>query len=225
MTIQQCNNEIILMKTQPIHASTQKFTEIVDILDSIVILEGGYACTIIEVTGSNFALLSQKEQETKIVSYASLLNALTFPIQILIRNKRVDITSYLKELEQQERNTKNDLLATHIKLYRTFVHEMIRVNVVLSKQFYLVISYSALEGGVAGATPSGTRDFPSQATKALKTKADSLLPQIQKLAVSAKVLGKEELIKLFYEIYNANEAVGAGMVGEDIGTPLIRRQA
>lgn len=213
------------MKSQPIHASTQKFTEIVDITDSVVILEGGYACLIIEVTGSNFALLSQKEQETKIVSYASLLNALTFPVQILIRNKRVDITSYLKELETQEKNTKNDLLATHIKLYRTFVHEMIRVNVVLSKQFYLVISYSSLEGGAAQAATGGGKDFATQAAKALQTKADSLLPQIQKLAVSAKVLEKEELIKLFYEIYNANEAIGAALVGEDIGAPMIRRQS
>lgn len=220
-----------MKSAQKIHSSTQKFTEIVDIGDSVVVLEGGYACLIIEVTGSNFALLSQKEQETKIVSYASLLNSLTFPIQILIRNKRVDITSYLKELEEQERSTKNDLLASHIKLYRSFVHEMIRVNVVLSKQFYLVISYSSLEGGVGGAaksvqkSPSSGKDFTTTAGKALETKAQALLPQIQKLAVSAKVLQKEELIKLFYEIYNSNESMGATMVGEDVNTPIIRRQA
>ena len=220
-----------MKSAQKIHSSTQKFTEIVDIGDSIVLLEGGYACLIIEVTGSNFALLSQKEQETKIVSYASLINSLTFPIQVLIRNKRVDITSYLKELEEQERNTKNDLLASHIKLYRTFVHEMIRVNVVLSKQFYLVISYSSLEGGVGGAAQqvqknasASGKDLLATANKALETKAAALLPQIQKLAVSAKVLQKEELIKLFYEIYNSNESMGATMVGEDLNTPIIRRQ-
>jgi hypothetical protein len=219
-----------MKSAKAIHASTQKFTEIVDIGDSIVVLEGGYACLIIEVTGSNFALLSQREQEAKIVSYASLLNAVTFPIQILIRNKRVDITSYLKELEEHERTTKNDLLATHIKLYRTFVHEMIRVNVVLSKQFYLVIPYNSLEAGVSGATQAGnkgagtSKDFMATATKALTTKAESLLPQIQKLSVSAKVLQKEELIKLFYEIYNSNESVGATMIGQDLQTPIIRRQ-
>lgn len=219
-----------MKSAQSIHATTQKFTEIVDILDNVVILQGGYACLIIEVTGSNFALLSQKEQETKIVSYASLLNSLTFPLQILIRNKRVDISSYLKELEGQEQNTRNDLLATHIKLYRTFVHEMIRVNVVLSKQFYLVISYNSLEGGGGAAAPTETKnapvgkDFASNAQRALVAKADSLLPQIQKLAVAAKVLEKDELIKLFYEIYNTNESVGMSMVGQDLNTPIIRRQ-
>src|SRR5690606_21291282 len=119
-----------------------------------------------------------KEQETKIVSYASLLNSLTFPIQVLIRNKRVDITSYLKELEAVEQSTRNDLLATHIKLYRNFVHEMIRVNVVLSKEFYIVIAYNSMEGGVSNAA-KGTqvaKDFASVATTGLKAKADSLLP-------------------------------------------------
>lgn len=219
-----------MKSAQAIHASTQKFTEIVDITDSAVILEGGYAALVIEVTGSNFALLSQREQEAKIVGYASLLNSLTFPIQVLIRNKRVDITSYLKELEEQERNTKNDLLASHIKLYRTFVHEMIRVNVVLSKHFYIVISYNSLEGGVGGVASTNTKnapvakDFASIAEKALRGKAESILPHIQKLAVSAKVLQKEELITLFYEIYNSNESVGATLIGQDLNTPIVRRQ-
>src|SRR3989344_8259290 len=101
-----------------IKASTQKFTEIIDIVDSVVLLEGGYACLVIEVTASNFALLSKKEQDAKIYSYASLLNSLSFPIQIIIRNQRVDITSYLKNLEELEKHTKNEMLASHIKLYR-----------------------------------------------------------------------------------------------------------
>src|SRR6266550_3126397 len=80
------------MAAQKIHATTQKFTEIVDFIDNIVVLEGGAACMIIEITASNFALLSRREQDTRIFAYASLLNSLSFPIQILIRNKRIDIS-------------------------------------------------------------------------------------------------------------------------------------
>ena len=92
---------------QKIHASTQKFTEIVDFVDNTVIMEGGNACLIIEITASNFALLSKREQDSRIFSYASLLNSLSFPIQILIRNKRIDITSYLRELDEAIKNSKN----------------------------------------------------------------------------------------------------------------------
>jgi len=93
-----------------IHASTQKFTEIVDFVDEIVVLEGGNACLIIEITASNFALLSKREQDSRIFSYAALLNSLSFPIQIIIRNKRMDISNYLLELDEIIRTTKNPQL-------------------------------------------------------------------------------------------------------------------
>src|SRR6266480_2344792 len=138
------------MAAQKIHSSTQKFTEIVDFVDNVVVLDGGNACMVIEITASNFALLSKREQDTRIFSYASLLNSLSFPIQILIRNKRMDITSYIKELDEVIKNTKNPQLGTYIQYYRTFVHEMVTVNVVLNKAFYIVVPYSSLETGVGG---------------------------------------------------------------------------
>ncbi len=135
---------------QKIHASTQKFTEIVDFLDNVVIMQGGNASMIIEITASNFALLSKREQDSRIFSYASLLNSLSFPIQILIRNKRLDITSYIKDLDEIIRTSKSPQLQAYIGYYRDFVQEMVTVNVVLNKSFYIVIPFSSLEMGVAG---------------------------------------------------------------------------
>ncbi len=210
-----------------IKSSTQKFTEIIDIIDNIVLLQSGGACLIVELTASNFSLLSQAEQQGKLFSYASLLNSVTFPIQILIRNKRMDVTSYLTELEEQERKTQNQLLAKHINLYREFVHQMVKVNVVLNKQFYLVLSYSSLEDGVTGAAQTvnkGVSQIDSlyeSARKSLASKADSLLPQLRKIAVSAKVLNKEELVKLFYDIYN-QDIIEVTQAEADIKTPFIK---
>ena len=69
--------------------STQRFIEVEDIQENIVMLRGGSACLVIEVQATNFALLSRDEQAGKIAAYAQLLNSLTFPIQILVRNKKV----------------------------------------------------------------------------------------------------------------------------------------
>lgn len=212
---------------QKAHASTQRFTEIIDIIDNIVLFENGYACLIIEITASNFALLSKKEQDAKIYAYATLLNSLSFPIQILIRNKRMDISSYLKELEEREITTKNELLAQHIRLYRDFVREMIRVNVVLNKSFYVVIPFSSLEAGLSGVKQSVKRNdadkdaYVAAAQKSLLSKAESIHQQIAKLAVTAKTLEKEELIKLFYDIYN-DAPIQGSQADSDINTPLIK---
>jgi len=217
------------MSAQKIHASTQKFTEVADILENIVVFENGNACTVIEVTASNFALLSQKEQDAKIYAYASLLNSLTFPIQILIKNKRIDITSYLKSLEVQQTQTKNPLLAQHIQLYRNFVHEMIKINVVLDKSFYVIISYSALEGGITGAKQAIGKggkistEFASSASKGLLSKAESVTGQLKKLSLTAKTLHKEELIKLFYDVYN-DGAIDPTQVEADTKSAIIKPQ-
>ncbi|MBI2442545.1 MAG: hypothetical protein HYV40_01395 [Candidatus Levybacteria bacterium] len=216
-----------MAKAARVKASTQKFTEIIDIIDSIVLLEGGYACIVIEVTASNFALLSKKEQDAKIYSYASLLNSLGFPIQIIVRNQRVDITSYLKSLEEQEKLTKNEMLAQHIKLYREFVHQMIKVNIVLNKQFYIVITYSALEQGATGATATVKKGEPAKlafaqtAQKSLLSKADALLSQLRRLALSAKVLEKDELVKLYYNIYNQDN-LQIAQVADDMSAPMVK---
>src|SRR6185437_7517585 len=140
------------MAAQKIHATTQKFTEIVDFADDIVLLDGGNACMIIEITASNFALLSKREQDSRIFAYAGMLNSLSFPIQILIRNRRMDISQYVHELEEIIKSTKNEQLMAYIEYYSAFVKEMITVNVVLNKSFYIVVPFSSLELGVTGAT-------------------------------------------------------------------------
>ncbi len=216
-----------MARTEKNHASTQKFTEVIDIVDSIAILEGGNACMVIEVTASNFALLSKKEQDAKIYAYAALLNSLTFPIQILIRNKRIDITSYLKELEEKEIETKNELLAQHIRMYREFVREMVKINVVLNKTFYVVIPYTALEAGLSGVKQSFGKNsaekqaFLEAAQKALGGKAESVNSQLGKLAVTSKVLEKEEMIKLFYDVFN-DDTIQGSQADSDIDTPMIK---
>lgn len=215
------------MAAQKIHATTQKFTEIEDFVDDIVVLQGGGACMLIEVTASNFALLSRREQDTRIFAYASMLNSLSFPIQVLIRNKRIDISIYLKSLDEIIQNTESPQLKQYIQYYRTFVHEMVTVNVVLSKSFYIVIPYNPLEAGVTGVTQtvqkgkSQAEITAAEAKKALSTKASTLLGQLQKFATSARILEKEDLIKLYYDIYNEGIGIDVGQVEEGVQTAIV----
>ncbi len=192
---------------QKISNTTQAFTEILDIVDDVVILKGGSACIVIEVKATNFTLLSAEEQDVKIYSYAALLNSLSFPIQIVIRSKKLNVASYLTLLEKEKANSKNQLLATQIGMYRDFVAELVKVNTILDKKFYVVISYSSLEKGLSGASQqvrvSSAQDlFLVGARASLRSKAESLHTQIRRLNLKAETLGKEQLIKLFYEIFN-----------------------
>src|SRR5438132_10109607 len=53
---------------------------------------------VLEVSAINFTLKSEDEQEAIIAGYRALLKALTFPMQILIRNQRLDLRTYMQRL-------------------------------------------------------------------------------------------------------------------------------
>lgn len=214
--------------------SSQKFTEIKEIIDEIVILQGSNACLIIEVQASNFALLSREEQDSKIFAYASLLNSLSFPIQIVIRNKKLDISSYLRLLDQEAQKTslphegvteeEGQKMVNYIRLYRDFVQELVKVNIVLDKKFYLVIPYSYLEQGARSATGLGQKsDFLTSAKTALHGKANSLLDQLGRLNLRSKILQNEELIKVLYSIFNEDIEEVTGLE-ESVKTPMVKGQ-
>ena len=192
---------------QKTHNTTQEFIDVLDIIDDVVLLRNGSACIAIEVQATNFALLSPEEQDVKILSYASLLNSLSFPIQIVIRSKKLNVSNYLALLEKEKLTAKNELLANQIGLYKDFVEELVKVNTILDKKFYIIISYSSLEKGISGASQqvgvSSSQDlFLIGAKASLHSKAESLHTQIRRLNLKAETLGKEKLIKLFYEIFN-----------------------
>lgn len=176
--------------------STQSFTEVKDIKEDIVLFERGHACLVIELSAVNFSLLSPEEQDSKIFAYASLLNSLSFPIQIVIRSKKLDISSYLRLLEVQSQKAQNEELQNKIKKYRDFVANLVKVNTILDKKFYMVIYYSFLE------KLSKMGSFDDAAKAALHSKASSLSSQLARLNLKTRILQKEELTQLFYDLYN-----------------------
>jgi len=185
------------------NATTQAFTQIKDIRESIVILDGNAACLVVQITSVNFALLSPEEQDAKVSAYAALLNSLSFPLQILMQSRQVQITPYLTTLEQAAMATTNQKLAQSISLYKQFVENLVKTTTVLDKEFFLVIPYSSLEGGMKSAALGSTgEDFFIQAKASLMTKADTLIAQLDRLSLRAKILEKDSLVALFYNSFN-----------------------
>lgn len=213
--------------------STQKFVGITDIIDQVVFLNNGNACEVIEIQASNFALLSGEEQQAKIYAYASFLNSLSFSIQIIIRNKKIDISSYINLINQQHQGAstfhaglseqQNLAVQAYILQYKDFISELVKVNSVLAKSFYVVIPYSYLEKGVTGSMKGAGKNAAAfdAVSSALKTKTDTVVTQLSRLSLKAKILDKEDLVRLFYDIYNPNNSTSASIT-EGIGAPIVR---
>jgi len=200
----------------PIRASTQSFTEIEDVANNIIIFQDGSCAVILSVTAVNFGLLSEREQEAIIYAYAGLLNSLSFPIQILIRSKHKDVTAYMKLLEDKEKEQSSPKLAKSIHDYRLFIEATVKEKEVLDKKFYIVIPFSNLELGASTSVflSSAKRGLPypkayilERANITLTPKRDHIIRLLGKIGLSAQQLTNDQLIALFFSIYNPGIAV------------------
>lgn len=200
----------------PLVSTTQDELPIADITDDMVLFKDGGAAIVMETTSLNFGLLSEKEQEAVVYSYAALLNSLSFSIQILVRSQRKDISSYLNYLAQAATRITNPNLQNVMTSYRNFITEIVKKKNVLGKRFFIVIPFSPLELGAkqsfstltkTGALPFSKSYIVKKAQIALFPKRDHLIRQAGRLSIKLSQLNTNQLIELYYEYYNPQAPV------------------
>lgn len=220
----------------PIRSTTQSHLDIEDIDQDIVILKDGSAALIITTTALNFGLLSEQEQDATIYAYGALLNSLTFPIQLVVRSKLKDVSSYLILLDQAYEKQSNPLLKGLMRSYRDFIQETVKEQNVLDKKFYLVIPFSSLEMGIKssltslplpGKKPSHSLPFPKdyiiqKALISLIPKRDHLNRLLARLGLKSRQLNTAELVQLFFEIYNPDTQGVRLAPSKDYESPLLQ---
>ncbi len=212
------------MKNQnAISSTTQQFLEIYDITNDLVVQKSGNVSLVISVTAMNFGLLAEEEQDAIIYGYAGLLNSLNYPIQIVIRSQTKDVTSYLNSLKLKEDETINRVRKDQIRKYREFVSDLVQERNVLDKKFYVVIPATALELGLVttqsvlpGVKSPDISTFDrsviiERSTQILEPKRDHLMAQFARIGLASRQLKTQELIQLFYTIYNPEASEGQKM--------------
>src|SRR3989344_6699429 len=188
--------------------STQEHLDIVDIIDRYVILKSG-ACAIVRPSPVNFDLLSEKEQDVIINTFAGLLNSLTFPIQVLVHTRQTDITNYLGKLDLLIRRQQNEFLKAQIENYREYIDRLASRKDILDKKFYVVVPYfdatlsqSAKKGRVNKSRQINIKSVLQRAKDHLDPKIDHIASQLSRFGIKVQVLEEEQLVELFYTIYN-----------------------
>ncbi len=201
--------------------STQDHLEVKDIIDDLVLTKTGSVALVIQTTAVNFDLLSEFEQENKIYAFAGLLNSLNFHIQILIRTNQIDITKYIDYLKAQDSKPMSEGLKYQLNIYTHFIQNLIVQNDVLDKKFYIVIPYNpAGEVSILNSLDSFNKDKEAERLKQLEAlkykvieqaaiflspKRDHVLKQLNRMGLLGHQLNNNELMELFYDIYNPNE--------------------
>ena len=206
-----------------VNNTSQEFVPVKEIKDGVVILKDGSMQMILLASSLNFALKSKDEQMAIILQYQNFLNSLDFSIQILIQSRRLDIRPYLETLDDRIKAQTEELLRIQTKEYKEFVKKFTETVSIMSKTFFIVVPYNApliASGasissgffGLFGKKPeTGSTEelasFEDNRTQ-LEQRASVITQGLGRLGVRTIPLGTEELIELFFKIFNPEETGG-----------------
>ncbi len=203
---------------EPIISSTQEFIPLLDVERNLAIFKNGGAAMVLETTSLNFGLLSEQEQIAVIASYAAFINSLSFTVQILVRTKKKDVSSYITYLNAAAPKIQNAKLYSLMQSYTKFITETIKKRNVLEKNFYIIIPFSPFELGISKSTFSSifkkSKTLPfekdyiiKKAEIALFPKRDHLIRQMTRLGLKLRQLTNEEIVKFYWQCMNPDAEV------------------
>jgi len=208
-------------------ASTQKYVDVEDVRDGIIMLRNGSIRCVLLASSVNFDLKSGEEQDAIISQYQSFLNSLDFPLQIVVHSRRFRVEPYLERLAEQEKRQENELLRFQISEYGNFIRSLTDVSNIMSKYFYLIVPFSPSEtesGGLMGKLSGIFRPKagPTLNAATFETYKDQLFQRAGQVSaalsgtgVRTSVLGSEEVIELLYNSYNPSVFTTTDIRGVD----------
>ncbi|MFA5413170.1 MAG: hypothetical protein WC348_01335 [Patescibacteria group bacterium] len=188
--------------------------DIAEIREDSVILKDGTLRAVLLVSSINFALKSEDEQNAIIAAYVSFLNALEFPLQIVIQSRKLNIDGYLEKLKQAEKEQENELLKIQIADYREYVRELVEMGDIMSKRFYVTVPYDPLSDKRKGfwsrfsevLRPGAALKLGSETFKRRRRDLFARVEHVQMLlsgmGLTSVILDTQSLIELYYNIYN-----------------------
>lgn len=229
-------------KPTPKANSTQNTLLISELRDSMVILNDGTFRAVIACKSINFDLMSARERDGIELSYQDFLNALYFPVQILIRSQRVDIGPYLDKLETLRRDEDNMLLGVLMDDYINFIDELSEEANIMDKSFFVVIPYypsgnisdimdqskgffSSLFGKKKDLVTKIDGETYAKAKDEIKNRVDAVLSGLTRVGVQAVRLNTKQLGELYYNVYNPDTAVREPLGNfKDVATLYVGRE-
>ncbi len=222
--------------TKDQRTSTQNHLMFSEVRDNIVVMRDGSLRMVILASALNFDLKSAREQGAIEYSYQGFLNGLHFPVQIIVRSRKIDLDNYLNRLEQRQAEQENALLAGLMEDYIYNIRGLLEDVNIMSKSFYVVVPYfvqavskdniaSKLSSLFKASEDVVQSDADYEAHKRDLLQRTNLVAQgLAQIGVRAAVLSTQELIELYYGSYNIDESQNQPLGDvEGINTPVVGR--
>jgi hypothetical protein len=195
--------------------TTQEFVPIKEIRQGVIILKDDSLRAVVIASSLNFALKSADEQQSIIFQFQNFLNSLDFSVQIFMQSRKLDIRPYIALLEGRLKEQVDDLMKIQTREYIEFVKNFTENSNIMTKTFFVVIPYSpaTIKGGVTGVfgkKNEGTEgekklaDFEENRSQ-LEQRVSVVTQGLVRCGIRTVQLGTEEIVELFYKIFNPGD--------------------
>lgn len=200
--------------------STQAHIRIAEIRENVVVLKNGGMRAVLKTSSINFNLKSEQEQNSIVYAYQSFLNSLEFPIQILIRSKKLDIDDYIDGVKKIGEKQTNKLLQEQTMEYAQYIKRLVEYADIMEKEFYVVVPYDPGRTQTADSTKKFFSFFERLAPKdsyadikqrrsefnnlkkGLLQRVNVIQAGLENCGLKVDQMDTTSLIELYYESYN-----------------------
>lgn len=207
------------MPSQVKSKTSQDFVPIKEIRQSTVVLKDGSLRGVVMASSINFALKSNEEQQSVMYQFQNFLNSLDFSVQIFIQSRRLDIRPYIALLEGRLKEQVGDLLKIQTREYIEFIKNFTENSNIMTKTFFIVVPYTPPVLN----SKTGPGSFLSKQKQSSASNAEMKLEQFEehrsqleqrisvveqglvRCGIRTIQLGTEEVVELFYKIFNPGD--------------------
>ncbi|MBN1258321.1 hypothetical protein JXA05_01040 [Candidatus Peregrinibacteria bacterium] len=202
-------------------SSTQLYLDIAEVKDNVIVLKNGGLRAILQTNSINFNLKSEEEQNAIIYGYQRFLNSLDFPIQIVVRSRRLDIDKYLENLKELAEKHVNPLIKQQTLEYREYIQKLVEYADIMEKKFYVVVPYDPYRAQNLNLFAKFMQSISSadsidsikrrhhefdELNKGLSQRVNMVKAGLEGCNLRVAQLSTPQIIELFYQIYNPDTA-------------------
>src|SRR5215467_10966707 len=105
----------------------------------VVALPDGEYRAVLEVSGVARPFEDEARLEGILAGFATFLNGLSYPLQVLVRASPVDLSRYLAALEERGRLEMDGQLAELAHDHAAFIQGLARQRTLLERRFYVIV--------------------------------------------------------------------------------------
>ncbi len=196
-------------------SATQDFVPIERVRDGVVILKTGELRAVLITNSLNLGLKSEDEQQAVLSQFQNFLNSLDFPVQFFVESRKLNIKPYMTLLQERSVLVKEDLLKIQIHEYMGFIKKFTDESNIMTKHFFITVPYfnqdtqtvnaSSLLNLGGGSGPKNPGDTFEMSRIQLDQRIATVIQGLSRFGLRAQRLGTEEVVELFYKLFNPSE--------------------